>query len=697
MREGEQLMEKKPFFLKKYGNDTNTDSKIKKKLKISSYKLKLKNQLIAIFIFISLLPTLIVMTMSMNITTQSTQNVVGDYSQKIVEQLSYNIENYISIARTTMGDIVGFQKLQNYIKKVKQGDMAGASDYFADAKEKVRSTLKTQQAIMGFCVLLNDKEIYEEASIAFKFDIEAFMASEAYLKIKEIPSSEFYWFTLESGDKQDIYLARKMLDANDTLLIALMNKEYLNELLDLADLKKDISMTIMDTEDRILVSNSDKEVEDQVVAYMKESPNKTETLTLDNHLVSFAKVSNGWGITSSAAMNSLLKDYHDECKVIFIVVGSILCIIVLVSIFISNKITKPIVKMASYMMCVEKGQLDFKQKLEEELEYNNVEMHILVKGFANMLNTLNNMIGKAKTVTSSVYEHTHTLQTMAEDTSFSAAEVGKTIEAVAIGAQAQNKEIEQSVTLINGLSNNINKVTGSMQHIREASKQTMSMSEATKIRLSELYEGAKNTILLSSKVSNCVQELGEEAEGIHKILGMIQNVNGQTNLLALNAAIEAARAGEAGKGFAVVADEVRKLSVQTENAIASIATILQTISKKKKMTLDQLTSALEVFNKQLPMVNGVTEIFIDIDTKMKEVDSSLNDAHDIISQVVEEKEALEKKMNYIAGVVEEAVSVTEEVSAEMIEQNQAAKNITQLANELSLTVEQLEESYKVFK
>lgn len=687
-------MKKKPFFLKKYGIDTNNDTI--KSLIVNRHKFKLKNQLIAIFIVISLIPTFIIMAMSMNITTRSTQNVVGDYSQKIVEQLSYNIESYISVARTTMGDIVGFQKLQNYIKKVNQNDMVGASTYFGDVKERVRSTLKTQQAILGFCVLVNDKKIYQEANISFDFDVEAFSASEAYTKVQEIPTSEFYWFTLEADGERNIYLVRKMLNSNDTLLIALMNKDYLNELLELADLKKDISMMIVDAQNQVITSNNNGVIDEKLISYMRESSNTTETLNLSDNLVSFVKTSNGWGITSSAAMDSLLKDYHDDSRVIFIVVGVILLVVILISILISRKITKPIVKMASYMMRVEKGQLSFKQELEQELEYNNVEMHILVKGFTSMLNTLDSMIGKAKAVTSSVYEHTHSLQDMAQDTSLSATEVGKTIESVALGAQAQNKEIEESVTLINVLSNNINKVTDSMEHIREASKQTMSMSEATKVRLTDLYNGAQNTIRISEKVSQCVQELGEEAEGIHKILDMIQNVNGQTNLLALNAAIEAARAGEAGKGFAVVADEVRKLSVQTESAISNIASTLQIIEEKKKLTLEQLMMALEVFNKQLPMVNGVTEIFTDIDTKMKEVDISLNNAHHMIGKVVEEKEAVEKKMKYIAQVVEEAVSVTEEVSAETVEQIEASKSITQLADELALTVEQLEESYKMF-
>lgn len=686
-------MKKEPFFLKKHGIDTNNGTK--KTLKMNRHKFKLKNQLIIIFIIISLIPAFIIMGMSMNITTQSTQNVVGDYSQKIVEQLSYNIENYISVARTTMGDIVGFQKLQNYVKKVKQNDMIGASTYFGDAKEKVRSTLKTQQSILGFCVLVNDKKIYQEANISFDFDLEAFSTSDAYIKIQEIPTSEFYWFTLESNGEENIYLARKMLNSNDTLLIALMNKDYLNELLELADLKKDISMIIVDTQNQVLISNNNGAIDEKIITYMRESSNVTETLTLSNNLVSFVKTSNGWGITSSAAMDSLLKDYHEDSRVIFMVVGIILLVVIFISILISKKVTKPIVKMASYMMRVEKGQLDFERELEQELEYNNVEMHILVKGFTSMLNTLNTMIEKAKKVTFSVYDHTHSLQEMAQDTSLSAAEVGRTIESVALGAQIQNKEIEESGTLINILSSNINRVTDSMEHIREASKQTMCMSEATKIRLSNLYDGAQNTILISSKVSKCVQELGEEAEGIHKILSMIQNVNGQTNLLALNAAIEAARAGEAGKGFAVVADEVRKLSVQTENAISSIATILRTIDEKKRSTLEQLALALEVFNKQLPMVNGVTEIFIDIDAKMKEVDNSLNNAHCIISQVVEEKQTVEKKMKYIAQIVEEAVSITEEVSAEIIEQIEASKSMTQLANALSLTVEQLEVSYNL--
>ena len=685
----------KAFFLQNNGNDTKNDTKIKTKIRL--HKLKLRNQLIAFFLLISMIPICIIMTMSINITTQSTGHVVGDYSQKIVEQLNYNIENYIAIARTTMGDIVGYQKLKSYIKKTKQNDIVGASTYFSDVKEKVRSSLKTQQSILGFCFLVDDKKIYQEANIGFDFDVDAFLQSEAYKEVEEIPVSEFYWFTLDSNNEQNIYLARKMIDTENTFIIALMNKDYLNELLQLADIKKDISMLIIDINNQVITANNDKPIDAKLIDYMRASTEKTETINLSGNLVSFVKTSNGWGIISSAAMENLLEEYHKDSRVIFLIVGVLLVIIALLSILISNKITNPIVKIANYMMRVEQGHLDLDKELEQKVEYSNVEMQILVNGFTRMLGTLNNMIGKAKTVTCSVHEHTRSLQQMAEDTSLSATQVGETIKAVALGAQKQNSEIDQSTILINKLFDNINKITDSMIHIREASKKTMGMSEATKVRLSDLYNGAQNTMLISEKVNESVKELGQEAEGIHRILEIIKKVNGQTNLLALNAAIEAARAGEAGKGFAVVADEVRKLSVQTEEAISDIAFTLEIIQEKKRVTLDELRGAMDVFNGQLPMVNSVTKIFAEIDEKMQEVDYSLNNANHLIAEVIEDKQAVEIKMQYIAEVVEEAVSVTEEVSAETVDQIKASKSITSLAKQLALTVEELENSYKSFK
>ena len=684
----------KAFFLQNNENDTKNDTK--KKTKIRLHKLKLRNQLIAFFLLISMIPTCIIMAMSINITTQSTGYVVGDYSQKIVEQLNYNIENYIAIARTTMGDIVGFQKLKSYIKKAKQGDMVGASTYFSDVKEKMRSTLKTQQSILGFCVLVDGKKLYQEANIAFDFNVDDFIQSKAYKEIEEIPISEFYWFTLESSNEQNIYLVRKMIDTENTFIIALMNKAYLNELLELADIKKHISMMIVDINNQVLTTNNNQPIDGELIDYMRDSPKATETTKLSGNLVSFVKTSNGWGIISSASMDNLLEEYHKNSRVIFIIVGIVLVIIALLSMLISKKITSPIVKIASYMLSIEQGKLNLDKELEQEVKYSNVETEILVNGFMNMLKTLNNMISKAKTVTYSVHEHTRSLQQMAEDTSFSATQVGETIEAVALGAQKQNREIEQSTSLINKLFININKITDSMTDIREASKKTMSMSEATKVGLFDLYNGAQNTMIISEKVNERVKELGQEAEGIYRILELIKNVNGQTNLLALNAAIEAARAGEAGKGFAVVADEVRKLSVQTEVAIADIAMTLEIIQEKKKITLEELGHAMDVFSGQLPMVDGVIKIFTEIDERMQEVDGSLNNAHHLIAEVMEEKQAVEKKMRYITEVVEEAVGITKKVSAETVDQIKASRSITNLAQQLSLSVEELENSYKAF-
>ena len=265
-------MKKKPFFLTPNENDTKNDTK--KMTKTKKHRLKLKNQLIILFLLISMIPTFVIMAMSMNITTNSTGNIVGDYSQKIVEQLNYNIENYITVARTTMGDITGFQKLQNYIKKMSQNDVEGASAYFGDVKEKIRSTLKTQQTILGFCVLVDDKKLYQEANIAFDFDVEAFKESEAYLQVKEMPNSEFYWFTLESNNESNIYLIRKVLNTDDTLLIALMNKEYLNELLHLADLEKDISMMIVDAQNQVITSNNGDVVDQELISYMRNSTDR---------------------------------------------------------------------------------------------------------------------------------------------------------------------------------------------------------------------------------------------------------------------------------------------------------------------------------------------------------------------------------------------------------------------------------------
>ena len=195
-------------------------------------------------------------------------------------------------------------------------------------------------------------------------------------------------------------------------------------------------------------------------------------------------------------------------------------------------------------------------------------------------------------------------------------------------------------------------------------------------------------------MSECVKELGEETENINKILEMIQNINKQTNLLAINASIEAARAGDSGKGFAVVAEEVRKLSTEIEEAIRHIAEVVEVIEIKRESTLLELKEATQAFNKQLPMVDGVNDTFSDIYNRMNAIDEKIYMTNALINTISVEKEEIESKMQDISQIAQEFACIIEKVNVGTIEQVEASNKISTLAVQLLEVVTSLETCYR---
>ena len=271
-------------------------------------------------------------------------------------------------------------------------------------------------------------------------------------------------------------------------------------------------------------------------------------------------------------------------------------------------------------ICMEevgRGNLSISENFIDNIKISNNEMSILINGFTNMVSSLKQLLKDSHEVTDIVEENASILQRVASSTSQSAREVALAVESVAKGAEDQNKQNQESVVLLNDLSNDINNVNTAINKIRDISQATMKMSQDTKESLDTLSDSTNSTIDSATNIYTYVKSLGDEASNISNILNLVKSVNDQTNLLALNAAIEAARNGKYGRGFAVVADEVRNLSYQTQNAINTIANTVKAIHEKKEFAMKEVEKSMEKFNNQLPIVNQTTETFNQIFSEME--------------------------------------------------------------------------------
>ncbi|WP_371913936.1 methyl-accepting chemotaxis protein [Pseudomonas sp. 35 E 8] len=192
----------------------------------------------------------------------------------------------------------------------------------------------------------------------------------------------------------------------------------------------------------------------------------------------------------------------------------------------------------------------------------------------------------------------------AQQLASAAEEMSSVMEQSTRGLQAQNDEIEQAATAVTEMSAAVDEVAGNAVSSAEASQASDEDSKHGHYQISQTISSIQNLVDEVLGASNKAEGLAVQAQDISKVLEVIRGIAAQTNLLALNAAIEAARAGEAGRGFAVVADEVRSLAQRTQDSTEEIEQMITGIQQGTQDTVEALNSSAEHAGQTLQRANS---------------------------------------------------------------------------------------------
>ncbi|MCB2291651.1 methyl-accepting chemotaxis protein [Clostridium sp. CS001] len=363
----------------------------------------------------------------------------------------------------------------------------------------------------------------------------------------------------------------------------------------------------------------------------------------------------------------------------------ITCILVMVAVGIfSAYITKNIKEVNDLSRSIAEGDLT---------QIINVKSENEIGSMGNNLNKMNNnlkrLIQKISGSLENVVATAEELTASSDQTQQSAEQVSLAIQQVAFGS-AEQVDIANDTTKIAGeiftgmeqISNNIQEVTNTSI---EASKRAGKGNEVVYLAVEQM-NNIQDKVAMSTQA---VAVLGDKSKEIGSIVSLITSIAGQTNLLALNAAIEAARAGEQGKGFAVVADEVRKLAEQSGSAAGSISNLINEIQKEIVNAVGAMDNGTVAVQDGISMVNQAGKSFAEILKDINYIASQMQD----VSAVTEEISAgthnmlgaienVAKISTESSGNAESVVAASEQQTALMKEVANAAENLTQMAVEL---------------
>ncbi|MCL6471999.1 MAG: hypothetical protein K6T91_04225 [Firmicutes bacterium] len=261
-------------------------------------------------------------------------------------------------------------------------------------------------------------------------------------------------------------------------------------------------------------------------------------------------------------------------------------------------------------------------------------------------------------------------------------QISNIINQVAVGAQTQATSVADTAASVNQLIESINKVSESSHMVAEVVDSTSTTAERGKSAVGETVTGMqriKDTVLDSA---NKIQTLGEKSKQIGEIIEVIDDIAEQTNLLALNAAIEAARAGEHGKGFAVVADEVRKLAERSARATGEIAELIKGIQ-------DETMQAVEAMQRGTSEVEAGSELAHHAGTAIEEMMASIRQVIMQIASVSESAEQMAFASNQVSQAIDQIAAISQENSASAEE---VASSTGSLVNAVSSIAASAEES-----
>ena len=277
-------------------------------------------------------------------------------------------------------------------------------------------------------------------------------------------------------------------------------------------------------------------------------------------------------------------------------------------------------------------------------------------------------------------------------TSASVEQMNRAIEGVAKGAQEQAKAISKASQVTSRISSAIEQVAKNAESVTHDSAEAATHSRNGAKTVKETIEGME---AIRSKVglsATKVEEMGTRSEEIGAIVETIEDIASQTNLLALNAAIEAARAGEQGKGFAVVADEVRKLAERSSLATKEIATLIKGIQKTVSEAVGAMKASASEVEAGVTRANSAGEVLESILTAAESVYKQAEEAGSSAAAVGAAAAELVESVDAVSAVIEENTAATEEMAANSSELTQSIENIASVSEENSASVEEVSAS-----
>ncbi|MBN2222474.1 MAG: methyl-accepting chemotaxis protein [Vallitaleaceae bacterium] len=682
-------------------------------------KISIKLKLTLSHIFILLIPVIIIIFMLFISAKSAILEEVEKANLSLADQVTASVNLKINTIEASGTLLISDNQILGIAGKSLK-DYASDYDMLKDRQDNLFTRLN---ALRLSVPELNRVWIVKEDEIIDPAKTDEYRTTEFKKTFDESPENQLLvsgtvktLWAYQLFNTQDIFYMRNFRNSAHsgalTTLVFMIHPDYLLRDLKESQLNEGARISLVDTSGKVVVSTDEEllmgetlgiaqelsEVGQESIAANEDPTAKEEGsfVTTKNvsseTMVVFKETNAGWKYVIEIPTASIYGNINKISGLAIVLVFASAVIALIIGTFLAFSIVKPIDYIRSKMKLVEDGDLRVRSSLS-----GKHEMGQLSRSFNQMTENMYNLINESGGIATEVRNDSEELKKIALQSAISSKEVVEAVESLSKGAVEQAQDADQTATVISQLVEQLNHTEQSFDEVIQVTNRTKKASSEAAHIIEELSATTSQSIELSDNIKKDMSALSTQFTEILGIIDIINAISGQTNLLALNAAIEAARAGEAGKGFAVVADEVRKLASQSSEAAKSISDIVNNVYQATKKTEEKIEAGTEIYGRQDQAVNNTEKTFNVIVADMDNIARVVEKVHLLLSGLDELQHKATDSVTSIAAIAQESASAIEEILATGQVQTEVAEHLSGMANSLSAVIQTLQDNMKQFK